>query len=360
MTIHPRDLPVPFDPDAPAVGDGVYGLPHTPEEAAVVLVPVPWEATVSYGAGTANGPAAILAASRQVDLFDRETGRPYERGIAMLEIPEEVRGWSDAARDAATAVIEVGGLDVVSSGDPKVARLRSDLEHRVSKVDALGVRMNDWVESTVEHWLDQGRLVGVVGGDHAVPFGAIRAHARRHPGLGILHLDAHCDLRDAYEGFRWSHASIFHNVCEQIDGVGKLVQVAIRDYGSREDAYVNASKGRIEVFFDADIKRRQQDGETWTALVKEIVARLPRDVYLSFDIDGLDPVLCPHTGTPVPGGLSFAETVSLVRHVAESGRRIVGFDLCEVAPDPAGVSEWDANVAARLLYKMIGFALRSI
>src|SRR3954469_17974822 len=90
-------MPAPFDPSAPALFDGIYGLPHTPEEAAVVLVPVPWEATVSYGAGTADGPAAILKASRQVDLLDRDTGRPYAQGIAMLDIPVEVRGWSDLA-----------------------------------------------------------------------------------------------------------------------------------------------------------------------------------------------------------------------------------------------------------------------
>src|SRR5687768_18298776 len=98
-----------FDPSAPSQHDGLFGLPTTVEEAAVVVIPVPWEATVSYGSGTADGPAAILKASRQVDLLDRETGRPYEAGIAMLEIPAEVRGWSDEARGKAAPVIQSGG-----------------------------------------------------------------------------------------------------------------------------------------------------------------------------------------------------------------------------------------------------------
>ena len=108
-----------------------------------------------------------------------------------------------------------------------------------------------------------------------------------------------------------------------------------------------------------DLRRGLFDGESWGRLAGRIAADLPQEVYVSFDIDGLDPSLCPHTGTPVVGGLSFPEAVALLRTVAESGRRIVGFDLNEVAPDPTGRSEWDGNVGARLLYKEIGFALMS-
>lgn len=347
--------PVPFDPDGAAASDGIYGLPFAPEEAHVVVLPVPWEATVSYGTGTADGPAAVLAASRQVDLYDRETGKPYLAGIAMLPISTEVRGWSDEARALAAPLIEAGGLDAVAKDDPR----RFDLERRVEGVNALGVRMNAWVEQETERQLAAGKRVAVIGGDHASPYGAIAATARRHPGMGILHLDAHCDLRDAYEGFRWSHASIFRNVMDGIPEVGKLVQIGIRDYGEREIAYLEQSQGRIHAYFDADLRRRLHEGETWNAILESVIGHLPREVYLSFDIDGLDPVLCPHTGTPVPGGLSFAEMNTLLRRVVASGRRIVGLDLCEVAPDPSGASEWDGNVAARVLYKMIGYLLKS-
>ncbi len=336
----------PFDPDGAAVGTGIFGLPHSPEEAEVVLVPVPWEATVSYGAGTADGPSAILAASAQIDLLDRETGRPYERGIAMLAAPGELRAKSDAARRVAERVIEAGGVE----HDPDRA---ADAE----AVDARCDEMNDWVQETASNWLDRGKLVGVVGGDHSSPFGLIRAVAERHPGMGILHLDAHADLRHAYEGFIWSHASIMYNVVTRVPGVARVVQVGIRDYANQEEHLIRTSPDRIRTYFDPDLKLRQLGGEPWMRIAREIVNRLPEEVYLSFDVDGLDPTLCPHTGTPVPGGLSFPETVALVRLVAESDRRIVGFDLSEVAPGPSGAGEWDANVAARLLYKMIGFAV---
>jgi agmatinase len=336
-----------FDPSSAARHGGIYGLPHTPDAARVVLVPVPWEATVSYGTGTSDGPAAILAASRQVDLLDRETGRPYEAGIAMLEIPAEVRRWSDEARAEAAPVIEAGG----PGGDPA-------LEKAAAAVDALGDRMNGWVYDQVKRRLEEGKLVGVVGGDHSVPFGAIQAAAERHPGLGVLHVDAHADLRRAYEGFRWSHASIMWNVL-QLPGVARIVQVGIRDYSEEEDETIRSHPDRIRTHFDPDLRRSLFDGESFSRLAGRVVADLPRQVYLSFDIDGLDPVLCPHTGTPVPGGLSFAEVSALLRTVVDSGRRIVGFDLDEVTPDPQGRSEWDGNVGARLLYKEIGFALLS-
>jgi agmatinase len=336
------------DPNTAALYDGIFGLPFSPEESRVVLVGVPWEATVSYGSGTANGPAAILAASRQVDLLDRETGRPHESGIAMLAIPSEVREWSEEARGLATPVISRGG----AQGDPS-------LESAARAVTALSERMNAFVFHATEEWLNRGKLVGVVGGDHSTPFGAIQAVAEHHPGLGILHIDAHCDLRESYEGFRYSHASIMFNVLKEIPKVSRIVQVGIRDYCEEEDTIVRENPARVRTYFDPDLKRTSLDGEPWNRVAGRIVADLPSEVYVSFDIDGLDPSLCPHTGTPVVGGLSFAEATALLRTVVESGRTIVGFDLNEVAPDPTGLSDWDANVAARVLYKQIGFALLS-
>lgn len=338
-----------FDPAAPARPDsGVYGLDATPADARVVLVPVPFEATVSYGGGASRGPAAILEASRQVDLFDLETGRPYAQGIAMLPEAPEVLAWSDEARRLAEPVIAAGG----PGDDPALLAA-------CAQVDALGDRVNAWLEAQVEPLLAQGKLVGIIGGDHSVPFASIAAHARRHPGLGVLHVDAHADLRRAYEGFRWSHASIMWNVREHLPDVAKVVGVGFRDLSEEEHAILTDDE-RFEAFHDPWLARRRQEGAPWAEVLAEVVARLPQEVYVSFDIDGLDPVLCPNTGTPVPGGLSFAEATSLFRAVAESGRRIVGFDLVEVAPDPTGRSEWDGNVAARLLYKLIGFALRSL
>lgn len=338
-----RVLPHDFDPDAAAGAEsGIYGLPFAPEDAKVVILPVPFEATTSYGGGASKGPAAVFEASKQVDLFDQETGRPYAAGIAMLDIPKNVMRWNAAAKKIAAAVIAKGG--VVDRATRNAA----------AKVNEYGEKMNEWVYEQTASLLAEDKFVATLGGDHSVPFGAIRAHAETYPGLGILHLDAHADLRDAYEGFTWSHASIFNNVMRRIDGVGRLVQVGLRDLGQAERAMIDDSNGRIVAFYDAEIAARKEDGVPFAKIADEIVAALPDDVYLSWDIDGLDPTLCPGTGTPVPGGLSWNEAIGLLRAIRRSGKRIVGLDLCEVSP---GETEWDANVGARLLYKMIGFAL---
>lgn len=338
-------LPSEFDPDGPAPAEsGIYGLPFSVEDSRVIVVPVPFEATTSYGGGTSKGPAAVLEASRQVDLFDQETGRPYAGGIAMLDVPKNVLRWNSAAKRQAAHVIEKGGV---------VDRLTRDA---AEKVNDYGDRVNGWVYDQTVALLRQGKLVVILGGDHSVPYGSIRAHAQKYPGLGVLHLDAHADLRDAYEGFTWSHASIFNNVMRKVQGIDRLVQVGVRDLGQAERKMIDASGGRIITFYDAELASRKEDGVPFAKLADEIVAALPQDIYLSWDIDGLDPTLCPGTGTPVPGGLSWNEAIGLLRAIRRSGKRIVGLDLCEVSP---GETEWDANVGARLLYKMIGFALLS-
>jgi agmatinase len=341
-----------YDPNAAAApGSGIFGLPFTPDEARVVVLPVPFDATTSYAKGAAKGPDAIVAASRQVDLLDLEVGRPDEQGIALARVPGSVRRrldtWNREATRLAEPVLAAGGV----GGDPGLAA-------RARKVDAICADVNAWVRAETERLLSQGKLVALVGGDHATPFGAIEAHAAAHPGMGVLHVDAHADLRDAYEGLAWSHASIMHNVATRIPGVRRIVQVGVRDLCEEERDLERASRGRIVTFHDVALARERFAGTGWLAQCRRIVERLPRDVYVSFDVDGLDPALCPHTGTPVPGGLSFHEASALLGAVVASGRRIVGVDLTEVAPGPDG-DEWDANVGARLLYKLVGWMLRS-
>jgi len=338
-----------FDSSAAATPDsGIFGLNFHEDEATVVLLPVPFEATTSYRTGTAGGPQAILQASRQIDLFDLQTGRPYEVGIVLLPESSEVQAWNIRARSRAEPILEAGG----------VAPDRPDLLEAAAEVNAIGARLNAWVKAEVARRLEAGKIIGVVGGDHAVPFGSIEAHAQAFPGMGVLHVDAHADLRTAYEGFHWSHASIMANVVTRIPQVARLVQVGIRDLCEEELDRIDGSSGRIVPHFDVDLRNRIFAGTPWLRMVQEIVEQLPAQVYISFDIDGLDPAFCPHTGTPVPGGLSFLEAVALIEGVVASGRRIVGFDLTEVAPGPDG-DEWDGNVAARLLYKLIGFTLLS-
>ncbi|MDP2313946.1 MAG: agmatinase family protein [Pseudomonadota bacterium] len=327
----------PFDPDAAAASDGLFGLDTAPDAARVVVVPVPWQATTSYRRGTRGGPQALLHASYQVDLEDLDVGAVWRAGIAQVPADPRVAAWDQEVEADALAVIESGG------GEPDAA----------ARVNARGDDLNALVEATVSGILDEGRIPAVIGGDHSVPFGAIAAIAARHPGVGILHIDAHADLRAAYEGFTWSHASIFHNVMTRLPDVATLVQVGIRDVGASEVAFQKAQGARIVPFFDNAMARELARGTPWMHIVHRIVEALPPTVYISFDVDGLDPAFCPNTGTPVPGGLTFRDVVVLLEAVSEH-RRIVGFDLNEI-----GDAEWDGNVAARLLYKLCGWAARS-
>jgi agmatinase len=343
----------PFDPDAAALDDaGIFGLPTDPERALVHIVPVPFDATTSYRKGAAGGPAAILQASRQVDLFDLMTGKPWQKGICMLPADERIEELNDKATDKAERIIELGGR----IGDE--ARLAKNL----ARVNEIGAEVNEIVRAQVDAILSSNRLPVVVGGDHSVPFGAIQACAQRFPGLGVLHFDAHADLRAAYEGFEWSHASIMHNVATKLPGVKRLVQAGLRDIGEREHTMIANSNGRIRALSDVDWGRAKAAGASLRDLVRATIAELPDFVYLSFDIDGLDPTLCPNTGTPVPGGFTWHETMMWLDELARSKKRIVGLDLNEVSPGDGGevydgFDAWDAIVGARLLYRMIGTAL---
>jgi agmatinase len=348
-----------FDPDAAGkAGSGIFGLPFTRERARIVLLPVPFDATTSYGHGTSAGPGAIYQASMQVDLYDRRFGRVYEQGIYLAAESPEVRAASEAARALAEPIIAGGGAE--ASDHAAVAR-----------VDAAGDLVNQHVYAHTRRVLEEGKVPGLIGGDHSTPLGAIRAcaeHAARDAqggeggreggrggGLGILHIDAHMDFRRAYEGFRWSHASIMHNVLTLVPQVSRIVQVGIRDFGEGEMDFGIEQGQRAITHYDGDWAARRAAGETFLDLAREAVSHLPRRVYISFDIDGLDPGLCPHTGTPVPGGLSYQEARLLLEQVRESGRKVVGFDLVEVCPGPGG-DEWDANVGARVLYALCGVA----
>lgn len=352
-----------FDPDAAASpGSGIFGLPHTREESAIVLVPAPFDATTSYGNGTRKGPSAIRDASVQVDLLDIQFGPIYKRGIYMEDLDESLKKLAKEARKAAEPIIERGGA---GGGDPDEVRA----------VDEASQRMNTFVYERIKRVLDEGKIPGLVGGDHSTPFGAIKACAERvlvgggdgggsgvaggarGGGLGVLQVDAHMDLRESYEGFRWSHASIMWNVLHDIPGVTRLVQVGIRDVGAGELQLMNALKGRVFTNFDLDWSVRMDAGEPFVSLCAKAIEPLPEHVYVSVDIDGLDPSLCPGTGTPVPGGLSFNRFCILLETLAKSGRKIIGFDLVEVCPTDR--DEWDANVGARALYKLCGLALHN-
>ena len=331
-----------FNPNDPAGGDNLFGLPFTEEESDIIVLPVPWEVTVSFRAGTARAPRAIHEASKQVDLFDPDVPDAWKRGIFMKKIDKEI---SSASKELRREVVKY--FDNYDEGETKAQR---KIRKRVNES---GEWLKEKVKKEISSILEKGKLPVLLGGDHSTPLGFFEALAEYYPDFGILQIDAHCDLRNAYEGFEYSHASIMFNALK-IPQVSRLIQVGIRDWCDEEMQLIMRSAGRVGVFFDAAINQQFYQGIPWRTILREVVNSLPQHVYISFDIDGLDPKLCPNTGTPVPGGLEFEQAAYLIKLVVDSGRKIIGCDLNEVAvgkTNDLGAS-WDANVGARLLYKM--------
>ena len=339
-----------FDPNT--VGNpnnNIFGLPFVEEEARLIILPIPWEVTVSYNAGTARAPEHIFKASLQVDLFDPEIKDAWKQGYFMRPVDKKLLMKSDYLRKEAELYI-----NYISEGESVMDN--KFMCKTLKEVNAGSLFMNEWVFQQTKELLDAGKLVGLLGGDHSTPLGYLKAIADKYGEFGILQIDAHCDLRKAYENFNYSHASIMYNSLEEIPQLKKLVQIGIRDFCEEEWDYIQNSEQRIVTYFDKDIKERLYEGQTWQLLVTEIIDQLPQKVYISFDIDGLDPKLCPHTGTPVQGGFETEQIFYLLKKLLESGRHIVGFDLNEVGVSP---SEWDENVGARCLFKLCNTLIAS-
>lgn len=334
-----EELIAAFDPNAPGTPGHLFGLPFTSDTADLIVIPVPWEVTVSYKAGTAKGPQAILDASSQVDLFVKDIQDAWKLGVHMLPVPKNVYEENVKLRELSVQHIEsLNAGETVDADNLLLSTINSACEN-----------LNIYVKNTTLNYLREGKLVGLVGGDHSTPLGFLRALSERYDRFAILQLDAHADLRKAYEGFTYSHASIMYNALK-LPAVSKIVQVGIRDFCEEEVTVMKRAMGRVVTFFDADIKQHEYEGKSWSSVCDAVIKELPELVYISFDIDGLDPKLCPTTGTPVAGGLEFHQAVYLIKKVVKAGKRIIGFDLNEVAPN--GKDEWDANVGARMLFEL--------
>jgi agmatinase len=328
-----------FNPSGPGLQGRLFGLPFTPETAQLLVIPVPWEVTVSYHSGTAEGPLAVLEASSQVDLAVRDIPDAWKLGVSMLPFPHSLHEESARLRQWAASHMKESMQDV-SAGDAATRKINEACEN-----------LNVYIKSTAQKYLKDGKMVALLGGDHSTPLGLLRALNERYARFGILQFDAHMDLRKAYQGFTYSHASIMYNALK-LPGLSRLVQVGIRDYCEEELDLARRAMGRVVTWFDDELRKKQYDGETWSQLCDRIIDDLPEHVYISFDIDGLDPQLCPNTGTPVPGGLQFQQVLFLLKKLATSGRKIISFDLNEVSP---GSGDWDANVGARLLYQLCNY-----
>lgn len=339
-----------YDPNS--VGNpnnNIFGLPTTEEDAKLIILPVPWEVTVSYNAGTARAAEAISKASLQVDLFDPDVPDGWKQGYYMRTPDRKILMKSDYLRKEAELYI-----DYISKGEEPGAN--QFMSKTLKEVNEGSVYLNSWVYDQTKALLNKGKLVGLLGGDHSTPLGFFKALAEKYSEFGILQIDAHCDLREAYEGFNYSHASVMYNTLNEVSQLTKLVQIGIRDFSEGEWDFIKQNNSRVITYFDADIRNRQYEGETWKQIAEEIVSKLPQNVYISFDIDGLDRKLCPHTGTPVPGGFEKEEVFYIFKKLLSSGKKIIGFDLSEVG---VGESEWNSNVGARMLFKLCNLLVAS-
>lgn len=332
-----------FDPNGVGQHNGRFiGLPFEEAEAQIVLLSVPWDVTVSFGEGTASGPDNILKCSTQLDLFDPDVPDAWKMGIYMRPSDPKWKVINQKLRPQARFHI-----DQLETGDDGIGTHKNLLR----EINSQSQKLKDWVQAETKDLLAAGKLVGIVGGEHSVPLGFLATLAELHDDFGILQIDAHMDLREAYEGFEYSHASIFFNALK-LNSISKLVQVGIRDVCDAEVALTQQHKDRIKVFYEKEMRYRQFEGATFAQIAQEIIDQLPPKVYISFDIDGLNPNLAPNTGTPVPGGLQLMEAFYLIRQLVQSNKTIIGFDLCEVA----GLGhEWDGNVGARVLFKLANF-----
>ena len=332
-----------FNPSDPGLADAsIYGLPFDANESELIILPVPWEVTVSYGSGAAEGPQAIFDASFQVDLLHQEFPDLWKLGIFMDTPPNDWQNKSQQLKELANSIIEA-----LEKGE--TVESNAQLSQNLTTINKASAQLNQEVTARTEYWQKQGKRVILLGGDHSTPLGYYQALAQQYQDFGILHLDAHMDLRKAYEGFDHSHASIMYNAT-QIEQLSKIVQVGIRDFSETEVDYVK-STDKVVVFTDADIKNSLFEGKTWQNICDKIINSLPKNVVISFDIDALQQWYCPNTGTPVPGGLSYEQAIYLLNRLANSEKNIIGADLVEVSP---GEDEWDGNVGTRLLYHLCG------
>jgi len=327
-----------FDPNGPGIRGQLFGLPFSPENSELVLIPAPWDVTVSYHDGTSRGPQAILDASYQVDLFVKDIPDAWKLGVCMLSTSGEIFEENKLLRAlAAQHISNVENGQRIPSDDPALRTINGACE-----------KFNEHIRSEAQKYLNEGKIVALVGGDHSSPLGFIRALADVYDRFAVLQIDAHADLRNSYEGFPYSHASIMYNALK-VPAVGKLIQVGIRDLCEEEANVMQRAMGRIITFYDHDMRSSMLSGKSWDNVCTEIIKHLPPLLYISVDIDGFDPKLCPNTGTPVPGGIEFHEFVYLLKKIVLSGRKVIGFDLSEVCP---GNGDWDANVGARILYQL--------
>ncbi len=224
-----------FDPNSPGSPEAnIYGLPFDTNSANLVIIPIPWDVTVSYSKGTAKGPKAVFDASFQVDLYDSYVNEAWKLGIAMDEIDMKIWKKSKLVRKDAESYLEM----YISGKTPDHHK---SMKKMLKNINLSSEWLNNQVRKKALHFLNKRKSVALLGGDHSTPLGLMMALSEVYPEFGILQIDAHADLRQAYEGFTYSHASIMYNAVK-LPSVQKLVQVGIRDYCEEEKEFIDANE----------------------------------------------------------------------------------------------------------------------
>ncbi|MBM2827454.1 MAG: Agmatinase [Dehalococcoidia bacterium] len=276
---------------------GLYQKDADFQQARFVVLPVPYDSTTSYTTGTREGPQAIIDASGNMELYDIELGRELHHG----------------------------GINTLPEVQPHMGNPQD---------------MVDRVYQVVSDLLNEDKIVVMLGGEHSLSSGAVRAYKERYPALSVLHLDAHADMRDEYMGTKYSHACTARRIAEMCP----ITQMGIRSLSIEEHIFIQ--ENRINTFF-------REERPLDESLLQDVISSLSQDVYITLDLDVLDPSIMSAVGTPEPGGLSWEEITAVLRRVSQE-RRIVGFDIMELCPHEGPVA--CAFTAAKLTYKLMGYA----
>ncbi|MDC1068887.1 agmatinase [Candidatus Kapabacteria bacterium] len=275
------------------------------DDSKVVIISAPYEHTVSYGGGTKNGPIEILNASKFVEFYDEEFDNELCFNLKIATLPS---------------------LDFSKAKDELAIEL---------------------IRAEVSKHLENDKFVVTLGGEHTISSAPIKSHLELYPNLSVLQFDAHSDLRDTYEGSKWSHASVMSRVSEFLNP-SKITQVGIRAQCKEEREFIKSNK--INTFYANEIKRGIHS-ENWQ---KSVVDTLDEEIYVTFDVDYFDPSIMPATGTPEPDGFLYHQTLEVFREIKRQGKRIVGFDVVELAP-LENLSHPNI-LTASLIYKLLNFS----
>lgn len=317
----------------------LFGWNQAEKDSQLVIIPAPWEPTTSFKGGTSFTPELIRQASHQMDYF-HEAYEPhvYQKGIYYRDIDPKIADLHEKALSLCDQV--QSALET----DP-----RAPVQAAVDEVNQLSQNFNHIIYQQAKSILEQKKTPALFGGDHSTPYGLMKALSEEHSEWSILHIDAHFDLRQAYQGFEHSHASILYNASQLPNAPKNIVHLGIRDFAQSEYSY--ALKNGHIVWTDRRLSSLDFAHQSWDNVTEQILSPLNKNVYISFDIDGLDPSFCPGTGTPVPGGLSYSKACYLLERLSKK-TNIIGFDLVEVASPEKDFEDWNCNVGARMLFEL--------